>query len=119
MARAQKKITEKRSYMRKIVSARVKIMHSAIGEINAQTRDISDSGVFVEVYPVPKLPNGAHIKMYMLQSSSPLIAFNMKVARTAPDGIGLMFIDYEVDGNRYPISELRKSYSKRKVRNNR
>ncbi|MBI3561714.1 MAG: PilZ domain-containing protein [Gammaproteobacteria bacterium] len=111
---------ERRGFLRRLVNSRIKLMHGTIGSIMAKTRDISDSGVFVECYPVPKLPVGAHIKMNMLDSSNPEIAFNMKVVRTMRDGIALVFIDYEFGGQRYSMEELRKQWTRRaKKKNNR
>jgi hypothetical protein len=112
MAKAQSKVHERRLFGRRMVNARVKLVHGSIGEVRAKTRDISDSGVFVVVKPVPKLPIGSHIKMHMLDSKQPNIAFNMKVVRTTADGVGMMFIDYEVAGERFPMDVLRKQLKK-------
>lgn len=112
MAKAQSKSSERRIFPRRLVNARVMLVNGSIGEVRAVTRDISDSGVFVLVNPVPKLPVGAHIKMHMLDSRQPDIAFNMKVVRSTADGIGMMFIDYEVAGQRFPIDDLRKHLQK-------
>jgi hypothetical protein len=112
MAKAQTKFKERRIFSRHLVNARVKLVHGSIGEIKAVTRDISDSGVFVEVKPVPKLPVGSHIKMHMLDSKQPEIAFNMKVVRTTAEGVGMMFIDYEFAGQRFPMEDLRKQLKK-------
>jgi len=108
MAKAQSKNNERRVLVRRLVNARVMLVHGSIGEIRAITRDISDSGVFVAVRPVPKLPVGSHVKMHMLDSKNPGIAFNMKVVRTTSEGVGMMFIDYEIAGQRYPMDDLRK-----------
>ena len=112
MAKAQSKSNERRIFARRLVNARVKLAHGSIGEIRAKTRDISDSGVFVAVKPVPKLPVGSHVKMHMLDSKHPDIAFNMKVIRSTAEGVGLMFIDYEVAGQRFPMDDLRKQLKK-------
>ena len=110
MASTQPDAIERRIFTRHLVNARVQLVHSAIGHVNGRTRDISDSGVFIEIFPVPKLPNGSNVKMHMLDSSEPAIAFNMKVVRTVKDGIGLLFIDYEYDGQRYSIDTLREIF---------
>ncbi len=104
---AQQDFIERRIFARRLVNARVQLTHTTIGEIVARTRDISDTGVFVEAFPVPKLPVGGHIKMHMLDSAQPGIAFNMKVVRVESDGLGLMFIDYEINGERYTLDALR------------
>jgi len=106
MAKSLSKLREKRSFARRMVNARVMLVNGSIGEVRATTRDISDNGVFVVVQPVPKLPVGAHIKMHMMDSLQPDIAFNMKVIRSTAEGIGMMFIDYEVAGQRFPMDAL-------------
>jgi hypothetical protein len=112
MARAQSNFHERRMFVRRLVNARVKLVHGSIGELRAKTRDISDSGVFAVIKPVPKLPVGSHVKMHMLDSSQPDIAFNMKVIRTTSEGVGMMFIDYEIGGQRFPMDVLRKQFKK-------
>lgn len=104
-------IREKRIQFRKPVPARVRISHSTFGVIEAVTRDISDTGVFVELRHRLRLPIGAHIKMQFLDSARPDIAFNTKVIRENDDGIALSFVDFEVNGQRYKIDELCEHWS--------
>lgn len=106
----QKGDIERRLFSRQITNAKVKLIHSVIGEIVAVTKDISDSGVFVKLSPVPNLPIGGHIKMHMMDSSAPGIAFNMKIVRVLDDGLGMKFIDFELDGERYTIDMLREQF---------
>ena len=113
MAISQPDMIERRIFNRRFVNARVQLTHSAIGKVQGRTRDISDSGLFVETYPVPKLPNGSYVKMHMLDSSLPGIAFNMKVVRRVSDGLGLKFVDYELDGERFSIDTLREHFKKK------
>ena len=110
---AQQDYIERRIFARRLVNARVQLTHTTIGEVVARTRDISDTGVYVEAFPVPRLPIGSHVKMHMLDSAQPNIAFNMKVVRVESDGMGLMFIDYEIDGERYTLDALRTVVSKK------
>ena len=81
-------LREKREGARIAVRARVCLSHSTFGEINTYTRDISDSGEFVELTDKLRLPVGAHVKMRMLDSALPEIIFNIKVERTTDEGIG-------------------------------
>jgi|GEM_PF-611634 len=101
-------IRERRRCVRIAVSARVCLSHSTFGVINSYCRDISDTGVYVEWKNKPQLPVGAHIKMQMLDSAMPEIVFNVKMERSDEDGIGLSFVDYELDGQRYPMESLKK-----------
>ena len=97
---------EKRNNQRKEVAARVRLSHSTFGVIHTRTRNISDTGVYLELLNKPHLPIGAHIKMHMLDSAMPELAFNMKVVRSDSHGISMKFVDYEIDGKRFPINSL-------------
>ena len=98
---------EKRYLNRKPVRAKVRISHTKIGVIDAWTRDITDKGLFLELNPVPALPVGAHLRLQLLDSLSPDLAFNTRVVRVNKSGIGLVFVDFEHDGQRYPVGELK------------
>jgi hypothetical protein len=105
-------LREKRVGARIAVRARVCLSHSTFGVIHAYTRDISDTGVFVELSEKPRLPVGAHVKMQMLDSAMPEIVFNMKVERTDDEGIALSFVDYEHDGQRHALATLKTTWNK-------
>jgi len=105
-------LREKRTCVRITVKARVCLSHSTFGVINSHTRDISDTGVFVELSDKPRLPVGAHVKMQMLDSALPEIVFNMKVERTDDEGVALSFVDYELDGQRHAIAALKNKWTK-------
>ena len=100
-------MTNKREQLRKIVNAPVKLSHSVFGEIRAITGDISNNGVFVKINNKPALPKGAHIKLQFLSSVYPNVSFNTRVVRTTDEGFGLVFVDYEYDGERFPMSNLK------------
>jgi len=102
---------EKRLHYRRKIGARVKISHSTFGFIKTTTRDISDIGLFVELQHRLRLPIGGHIKLQFLDSARPEIAFNMKVIRENDEGVGLVFVDYELDGQRYKMDELRQHWN--------
>lgn len=104
---------EKRLQFRKTVPARVSISHSTFGAIEAVTRDISDTGVFVQLRHRLRLPIGAHIKLQFMDSARPEIAFNMKVIRENDEGVALHFVDFELEGQRYKMAELRKHWAPR------
>jgi len=105
-------LREKRVAVRIGVKARVCLSHSTFGVIHSQTRDISDSGIFVELTDKLRLPVGAHVKLQMLDSALPEIVFNMKVERTDEEGVALSFVDYELDGQRHAIVALKNNWTK-------
>ena len=100
-------MTNKREQLRQIVNASVKLSHSVFGEIIATTGDISNAGVFVKLDDKPILPKGAHIKLQFLSSVYPNVIFNMRVVRVIDEGLGLVFVDYEYDGERFPMNNLK------------
>ncbi len=105
-------LREKREGARIAVRARVCLSHSTFGVIHAYTRDISDSGVYVELAEKPRLPVGAHVKLQMLDSALPEIVFNMKVERTDEEGIAMSFVDYEHDGQRHAMDTLKNTWTR-------
>ena len=97
---------------RGVVEARVNITHSHFGTLYAITRDISNTGMFVLLNDIPHLPKGAHVRVQMPESANPDIIFNMRVVRTTHEGVGLVFVDYELDGKRHKIDRLLKAIGK-------
>ena len=105
-------MTNKRQQLRQIVNAQVKLSHSVFGEINAMTGDISNTGVFVRIDNKPTLPKGAHIKLQFLNSEYPNVIFNTRVVRVTDVGFGLVFVDYEYDGDRFSMAKLKRMWNK-------
>ena len=101
---------EKRADDRTNTISRVKISHSTFGSRKAVTRNISSKGVYIELQEQPHLPVGAHIQLEMLDSAQPDMSFNVKVLRTDRQGVALKFVDYEINGEHFDISELKKQY---------
>lgn len=105
-------MSEKRAHKRKLVNSEVRLFHDSFGEIESVTRDISNGGVFVIVQPEHELGVGELVKMALLESSDPNVLFNMQVMRHDKGGMGLMFINFEVDGQEYEMKNLNKFWSK-------
>jgi len=105
-------MTNKRDQFRQEVNAPVKLSHSVFGEIKAITSNISNTGVFVRLENKPILPKGAHIKLQFLSSLYPNVSFNTRVARVADEGFGLVFVDYEYEGERFAMSNLKDIWNK-------
>lgn len=101
---------ERRYSIRKRVVSSVRISHQIFGEVDGRSRDISDSGLYVVAQNLPNLPKGAHISLQLMDSSNPFIYFNTRVVRMSKNGIGLAIVDYEVDGERFSLEELRRQW---------
>lgn len=105
-------MSDKRKYKRKLVNARVKLIHASFGEIESTTRDISNGGVFVIVTPENELPPGSELQMQLLESSDPNVVFNMQVIRHDKAGMGLMFTGFEADGELYEMKQLNRFWAR-------
>ena len=105
-------MANKRQQLRQIVNAQVKLSHSVIGEISATTGDISNTGVFITLEDKLTLPKGAHIKLQFLSSVFPNVSFNTRVVRMTDEGVGLVFVDYEYNGERFSMKNLKDIWNK-------
>ncbi len=103
-------VKERRNSPRKRVISSVRISHRLFGDVDGRSRDISDAGLYVVAQNLPNLPKGAHISLQLMDSSNPFIFFNTRVVRMSNNGIGLAIVDYEVDGERFGLDELRRQW---------
>ena len=101
---------ERRSFPRKPIQARIRLSHSRLGTLEGYSMDISDIGIFIDLPIMPTIPNGAHIALQMLDSANPGIVFNSRVVRVVDGGIGVTIVDYEHNGERYTLDELRRQW---------
>lgn len=106
----EEQTTERRSFPRVPVKARVRVSHSLIGTIEGKSINISDTGLYVNLENVPKVPRGAHVGLQMLDSVNPGIIFNTRVIHVTDIGLGIAIVDYEFEGVRYTLDELRRQW---------
>lgn len=104
-------MSEKRKYKRKLVNASVKLFHSSFGELESIAWNISNGGIFVIVPPENELSPDSELKMQLLDSSDPDVVFNMQVVRHDKAGMGLMFINFEANGELYDMKNLNQFWS--------
>ncbi len=106
---------ERRKHRRKVVNSRVRIFHPSFGSLDTQTRDISDGGVLIlSCNGLPALPVNDEVKLIFLDSGDVDVVFNMDIVRLADVGLGLKFLNYEKNGEVYPISNLRDIWEKQR-----
>jgi len=101
---------DKRKYNRRLVKAKIRLVHDTFGTLEAVTRDISDGGVFINLAVSPPFTVGDAIKLHFLDSAEPEAIFHATLIRVVDRGIALNFVDYEVAGVRRKIDELRAEY---------
>ena len=110
MAQVVENFVERRTFPRMSVTARMRVSHSRIGTIEGYSINISDTGLLLRCVDLPKLPRGAHIGLQMLDSANPGIIFNTRVIHMSETEIGLAIVDYELNGVRYSLNELRRQW---------
>ena len=104
------KLIERRGFPRIPVQARIRISNAYIGIIEGYSRDISNTGLFIYTTPVPPVARGAYLGLNMLDSANPAILFNTRVIRATAKGVALTLVDYEIEGRRYTLGELRRQW---------
>ena len=104
------KLVERRGFPRMPVQARIRVSNAYIGIIEGYSRDISNTGLFIYTNPVPPVARGAYLGLHMLDSANPAILFNTRVIRATAKGVALTLVDYEIEGRRYALSELRRQW---------
>jgi c-di-GMP-binding flagellar brake protein YcgR len=81
---------EKRKHVRTAFSARVKLIHPAVGELEVTMRDMSDGGVFLLTGDRADLPMGEREQIQALDiEEAPVL--DAEIVRREATGIGLMF----------------------------
>ncbi len=82
----------KRRYPRTPMKCRIKICHSSFGELVAQTRDLSDGGVYVKHPKMALLAPGTQVsgQVQGLPIEAPVLL--MEVMRVDGEGAGLCFV---------------------------
>ncbi|MBD9656727.1 PilZ domain-containing protein [Pseudomonas sp. PDM12] len=81
-----------RQHPRTPMKCRIKICHPSFGELVAQTRDLSDGGVYVKHEALVALEPGTRVtgQVQDLPIEAPIL--EMEVMRVTPEGVGLRFI---------------------------
>ena len=84
---------EKRWATRRSVQIRVDVHYRDMEIVNCQTRDVSLNGAFVEVKQLQPTVNAPVDLLFRLGDTNRLTKYKVqgKVARTAGDGIGVIF----------------------------
>jgi len=87
---------EQRAYPRVQLPILVELQHPAIGRKRCTARDVSESGIFVNLAEHP-IRNGAKIKLTLLNpnqvDNQPTPTVEMTVVRVEDDGIALSFVN--------------------------
>jgi len=101
---------DRRIFPRVPVQARMRVSHSRLGTLEGYSINVSDTGIFLRLSDLPRVPRGAHIGLQMLDSANPGIIFNTRVIHSSDNGLGVAIVDYELDGRRFTLDELRRQW---------
>ncbi|MGD8484149.1 MAG: PilZ domain-containing protein [Thioalkalispiraceae bacterium] len=97
-----------RAAERKPVNTPVKLYNAEFGTYTGTSLDISDTGVFVDIEPYIGLETYSEQKLVFPNSANSRVVFNVRFVRKSPQGVAFHFVDYETNGVRYAMSDLRK-----------
>lgn len=75
---------------RKPLECEIQLRHQSLGEISAETRDISESGVFVKSRHLT-LAVGDTVNAQMIIGENPSARAQLKVVRTTTEGIAFTY----------------------------
>ena len=86
---------DQRKFQRTRLKCRVKVTHKDLGEIEVNSRDISDGGIFLVTNDMEMPPLGTIVEGQVqgLMDDAPLV--EMEIVRVETTGVGLRFV---VDG---------------------
>lgn len=85
--------SNQRQHPRTPMKCRIKISHESFGDLFAQTRDLSDGGVYVRHPDLVALPVGTILtgQVQDLPFEAPIL--RMEIMRVDAEGVGLRFIE--------------------------
>ncbi|MFC3608053.1 PilZ domain-containing protein [Stutzerimonas tarimensis] len=84
-----------RQHPRTNLNCRIRICHESLGEVVAQTRDLSDGGVYVKHPLLANLSCGTLVTGQVQDLPIPAPLLEMEVMRVDAEGAGLRFVRRE------------------------
>lgn len=85
-------MSNQRMHPRANMKCRIRISHESFGDVLAQTRDLSDGGVYVKHPSLVSLKPGAIVRGQVQDLPIPAPELMMEVMRVDAEGVGLRFI---------------------------
>lgn len=88
-----------RIHVRNKLRAEVKLSHPQVGDLKLHTRDISESGayVFAEGSDLPAVGEIVEVQVQGLGGGVPGPVVSMQIVRFDSEGIGLKFLEQDID----------------------
>ena len=89
-------MSNQRQYPRTMMKCRIKISHPTFGSLTAQTKDLSDGGVFIEHPDLAAWAVGDEVTGQVQDMPIEAPVLRMVIQRVvAGEGVGLAFLDEE------------------------
>ncbi|MCW3150431.1 PilZ domain-containing protein [Stutzerimonas stutzeri] len=88
-------MNNQRQYPRTNMKCRIRICHPAFGELFAQTRDLSDGGVYIKHPELAALTPGSVVTGQVQDLPIPAPVLQLEVMRVDAEGAGLRFLTEE------------------------
>ncbi|HCP55167.1 MAG: pilus assembly protein PilZ [Pseudomonadaceae bacterium] len=85
-------MSNQRQHPRTAMNCRIKICHPSFGELIAQTRDLSDAGVYIKHPQMAGLNKGDRVTGQVQDMPVEAPILEMEVIRIDAEGAGLRFI---------------------------
>lgn len=103
---------ERREHLRRTAVTNVQLDHEILGKTVGSTVNISDNGILllVDALVQQAFPSQAVLKLSLLDSINPEIAFRARVVRNDDHGLAVSLLAYEFRGVSYPLHELRRQW---------
>ena len=103
---------DRRHHLRRTAVTNVQLDHDILGKTVGLTVNISDSGILllVDALVQQAFPEEAVVKLSLLDSINPDIAFRARVVRNDDHGLAVTLLAYEYKGILYPLNELRRQW---------
>ncbi len=84
--------SNQRQHPRVPMKCRIKIGHARFGELIAQTRDLSDGGVYIRHPDLAALPLGTRVSGQVQDLPGEAPVLTLEVMRVDAEGAGLRFV---------------------------
>lgn len=82
----------RRGHPRTPLCWQIRVWHESFGERNADTRDVSAVGVYIELRELARLPVGTRLKAQIQGLPTPAPVLEMEIRRTDDCGAGLLYV---------------------------
>lgn len=85
-------MSERRRSFRAPIRAEVEIETEVLGKLTSVTRELSDTGAFIESIELVGLPIGTHLSVQAVGFPEPMPVLKAEIVRVEGSGVGIRFL---------------------------